>query len=387
VRIALITDGIWPYRIGGMQKHSYYLVKYFARQGIHVDLYHLNDSSYDINKLEFFSVEEKKYINPFVFKFPTKGKWPWHYLQESYLHSKMIYECFLKQPSVDFIYTKGYTGWYFIKQKQKGTKLPPIGLRLHGYEIFQSGKGFLDWYRKTLYLPLIKYLNEHTDFIYSYGGGITDIILKNIPNSKEKIIEIPSAIEPSWIYEENTTTNKVLRFAFLGRYEIRKGVQELSGALKKLIGKYDFEFSFIGPIPEEFKISSTQIKYHGAISDAEKIKDILQHTDVFVLPSHAEGMPNVVLEAMASGCAILATDVGAVNVMVDNTNGWLIPALNMTAIEEKIAETIKIDGQSIEKKKEVSVQKVKKQFMWDEVIVKEVDCINKIISESTFKIK
>ena len=377
MRIALLTDGIWPYRIGGMQKHSYYLVKYFAQQGVHVDLYHINDSKYDINKLEFFTEEEKKYINPFVFMFPNKGKWPWHYLQESYLHSKMIYECFVKQESVDFIYSKGYTGWYFIKQKKNGTKLPPIGLRLHGYEIFQSGKGFIEWYRKKLYLPLVMYLNKYTDYIYSYGGGITDIILKNIPRSKERVIEIPAGIESSWIHENNVKVNTPLRFAFLGRYEIRKGIKELSSTLKNLIGNHNFEFHFIGEIPDEFKINSTQLKYHGKISDAEKIKSILQQTDVFVLPSHAEGMPNVILEAMASGCSILATNVGAVNVIVNKSNGWLIPPLNEEAIEKRLIEIIKTNPKEIEQKKTMSVNQVKENFMWDKIIAKEIALINK----------
>jgi glycosyltransferase involved in cell wall biosynthesis len=380
VRIALLTDGIWPYRIGGMQKHSYYLVKYFAQQGVHVDLYHMNDSKYDINQLEFFTEEEKKFITPFVFTFPNKGRWPWHYLQESYLHSKMMYDCFVKQPPVDFIYSKGYTGWYFIKQKQRGKKLPPIGLRLHGYEIFQQGSGAINLYWKYLYLPLTKYLNNKADYVYSYGGGITDIVKTNLPQTVDKIVEMPAAIESSWIYENNITINKPIRFAFLGRYEIRKGVKELSTALKNLIGKYDFQFDFIGPIPKEFEINLPQIKYHGVISDVQKIKAILQSTDVFVLPSHAEGMPNVILEAMASGCAILATDIGAVEVMVDHTNGWLIPPLNSTIIEQTMAEIIKVDVEIIKNKKITSVKKVKENFMWNEVILKEIGYIRGIIS-------
>ncbi len=380
MRIALLTDGIWPYRIGGMQKHSYYLVKYFAQQGVHVDLYHMNDSKYDINQLEFFTEEEKKFITPFVFTFPNKGRWPWHYLQESYLHSKMMYDCFVKQPPVDFIYSKGYTGWYFIKQKQRGKKLPPIGLRLHGYEIFQQGSGAINLYWKYLYLPLTKYLNNKADYVYSYGGGITDIVKTNLPQTVDKIVEMPAAIESSWIYENNITINKPIRFAFLGRYEIRKGVKELSTALKNLIGKYDFQFDFIGPIPKEFEINLPQIKYHGVISDVQKIKAILQSTDVFVLPSHAEGMPNVILEAMASGCAILATDIGAVEVMVDHTNGWLIPPLNSTIIEQTMAEIIKVDVEIIKNKKITSVKKVKENFMWNEVILKEIGYIRGIIS-------
>ena len=381
MRIALLTDGIWPYRIGGMQKHSYYLVKYFAQQGVHVDLYHMNDSKFDINKLEFFTEEEKKFITPFVFTFPNKGRWPWHYLQESYLHSKEMYECFLKQAPVDFIYSKGYAGWYFIKQKKSGEKLPPIGLRLHGYEIFQRGSGAINLYRKYLYLPLMKYLNNKADYVYSYGGGITDIIKTNLPQTSNKIIEAPAAIEPSWIYENNVVINQPIRFAFLGRYEIRKGVKELSAALQNLSGKYGFEFHFIGPIPEEFKINSPQIKYHGTISDAEKIKTILRATDVFVLPSHSEGMPNVILEAMASGCAILATDVGAVNVMVNEFNGWLIPPLNSTTIERKIIEIIETNSNSIENKKAISVKKVKENFMWNQVILKEINYIRGVIAD------
>ncbi|HTA63314.1 MAG TPA: glycosyltransferase family 4 protein [Bacteroidia bacterium] len=379
MRIALLTDGIWPYRIGGMQKHSYYLVKYFAQQGVHVDLYHMNDGKFDINKLEFFTEEEKKFITPFVFTFPNKGRWPWHYLQESYLHSKKMYQCFVKQPRVDFIYSKGYTGWYFIKQKQGGVKLPPIGLRLHGYEIFQQGSGAINLYRKYLYLPLMKYLNNKADYVYSYGGGITNIIKTNLPQTASKIIEVPAAIESAWVYENNNTINKPIRFAFLGRYEIRKGVKELSTALKNLIGKCDFRFDFIGPIPDEFKINSPQIKYHGSVSDAKKIKSILRKMDVFVLPSHAEGMPNVILEAMASGCAILATDVGAVNVMVDETNGWLIPPLNSTVIQQKMIEIIESDLKSIDAKKTNSVKKIKENFMWDKVILTELKNIKKTI--------
>jgi glycosyltransferase involved in cell wall biosynthesis len=225
------------------------------------------------------------------------------------------------------------------------------------------------------------YLNKYSDFIYSYGGGITDIILKNIPNSKEKIIEIPAGIEPSWIYENNVKVNAPLRFAFLGRYEIRKGVKELSAALKNLVGKHNFEFHFIGEIPAAFKINSTQLIYHGKISDAEKIKSILQQTDTFVLPSHAEGMPNVILEAMANGCSILATDVGAVNVMVNESNGWLMSPLNEKEIENKIVEIIKTNPKEIEQKKAISVNQIKENFMWEEIIIREINAIYLKINE------
>ena len=40
MRIAIFTTGIYPYITGGIQKHSYYLAKYLAKNKIYVDLYH-----------------------------------------------------------------------------------------------------------------------------------------------------------------------------------------------------------------------------------------------------------------------------------------------------------------------------------------------------------
>ena len=47
--------------------------------------------------------------------------------------------------------------------------------------------------------------------------------------------------------------------------------------------------------------------------------------DIFVLPSHTEGFPNAVAEAMAQGRAVVATDVGAVPDMLDNGAGVVLP--------------------------------------------------------------
>lgn len=381
MRIAILTDGIWPYRVGGMQKHSYYLVKYLARNGVEVDLYHLNDSQHDISKLGFFTEEEKKNIRSFVFTFPNKGKWPWHYISESRAYSKMLFEQFEKNGPVDFIYAKGYTSWYFIKQKMAGKKLPPVGIRLHGYEIFQPSNSMLTKYRNFLYKPLVNFLNENTDFIYSYGGGITEIIKRNVAGSENKIIEVPTGIEKEWIYKENKSVGSPLKFAFLGRYDVRKGIKELSTALKNLVAKNEFEFHFVGPVPDEFKIDSSQIKYHGAISDADKIKEILRSTDVFVLPSHTEGMPNVIMEAMASGCAVLATNVGAVGVLVGEDNGWLIPPLDPVAIENSIRDILKTGKKIIEGKKACSIQKTEGRFLWDDIVKEEINAIKRVIGK------
>ena len=111
MRVALITDGIAPYVIGGMQKHSFYLAKYFAKNNIQVDLIHYNNSSYDISQLEFFTEEEKKFIHSIVIEFPVSLKFPGHYIYNSYQYSCLAFNAIKHQlTSYDFIYTKGFSG-------------------------------------------------------------------------------------------------------------------------------------------------------------------------------------------------------------------------------------------------------------------------------------
>lgn len=378
MRVALITDGIWPYVIGGMQKHSYFLVKYFLQNGIYVDLYHCNDSHYDISKLEFFTDEEKKYLNSFVFTFPKYKKYPGHYFKESYDYSSSLYETFVKQPKVDYIYTKGYCGWRFIKERKNGANLPPIAIRLHGYEILQKTNSFKNKIRKIMYMPLVSYLNQNADYIYSYGGKLTQMTKEafNLPSSK--IIEIPTGISQTWL-NENIVVQKQRTFCFVGRYDIRKGIIELHEALSQIVSSQEFKFHFIGELPEELKIKHSSIVYHGVLKSEEAIKNILRESDFLVAPSHSEGMPNVIVEAMACGCGIVTTDVGAIAVLVSTDEGFLIPPFSSEAIKSVLEKLIQMSEEHILDYKRKASDKVKNNFLWEKVIQKEIQEIQQRI--------
>lgn len=58
--------------------------------------------------------------------------------------------------------------------------------------------------------------------------------------------------------------------------------------------------------------------------------------DLLTLPSWSEGYPNVVVEAIACGRPVVATDVGGTREIIDATNGILIPARNVDALEQAI---------------------------------------------------
>lgn len=367
MKIALITDGIAPYVIGGMQKHSFYLARYFARHKIYVDLYHYNDSSYDIQRLEVFSEEEKLYINSIVLQFPEKGdSLPGHYIRQSYRYSCLVYDAIKpKLNGYDFIYTKGFTGWKLISEKHKGNiECCPIGVKFHGYEMYQVAPELKAKLQQYLLRPSVKKITRWADVVFSYGGKITDII-RSLGVPDQKILEIPSGVETAFISATIARhPGSMRKFVFLGRAERRKGIIELNAVIKRLLAeKRVFQFEFVGPIPEQLKVNHEGIIYHGETRDPQIIKRILHEADVLVCPSWSEGFPNVILEAMASGLAIIATDVGAVSAMVSEKNGWLIKPADQEMLHNALVSSIL--EKNLSAKKEYSLKLVNTTFNWD----------------------
>ena len=377
--VALLTDGIYPYAMGGMQKHSFYLAKYFARNKVRVQLYHFSqNNTYDISKLEFFTDDEKAFIHSIIIPFPKSGRLPGHYLRESFEYSVNIYKALKNNPPVDFIYVQGFAGWKIIDAKRKGEKLPPVGINFHGIEPFQKAPGLKAKMQQQLLKRAMLFNLKHADTIFSLGGNLTGILLKKGIHPT-KIIQIPIGLEEDWINPEIKKRETVLKFVFVGRYERRKGIEELTKALLKLVNNQKFEFHFIGPLPESKKIKSAQLIYHGSISNQEKIKQLLRSCDVLVCPSYAEGMPTVILEAFASGLCAIATNVGAVNELVSPKTGWLISSSSVSVISEALRTAIKTPDSELQLKKQNAQQLIRDKHFWTKISEETIAAIAKLI--------
>jgi glycosyltransferase involved in cell wall biosynthesis len=93
-------------------------------------------------------------------------------------------------------------------------------------------------------------------------------------------------------------------------------------------------------------------------------------------------MPNVILEAMAQGLAIIATDVGAVSEMVSTSNGWLIPAGDKLALADAMVDAIHCEENLLFHKKQKSLDLVCEKFTWETVIQKTLQSIQEIVDGS-----
>ncbi len=121
---------------------------------------------------------------------------------------------------------------------------------------------------------------------------------------------------------------------FLGEISSAKGVQNLIIAFKMLQNKSDFTLHIGGVGDHNFmkklmKYAVDQgfrdkVIFQGWIN-RNNIPKFLTKIKYFVLPSISEGIPNVILEAMACGCCVISTPVGGIpDVIIDNNNGFII---------------------------------------------------------------
>jgi len=383
MNILFLTDGIYPFQLGGMQKHSLMLLKILAKENQTIEVVHCGGKDYSSEAFTaLFPTEVQPKIRETYVKFPKTDPFPGHYIRENKAYSKNAYfELEERIKSFDLIYAQGFSGWHFIKEKHRKQFNCPIFVNFHGLEMYQNAPSLMVMAEYTLLKNSVKWNLRNADYVYSFGGQI-DRILKTLGIHEDHVLQQSNGIESSWLNRQPKPVGEVKRFIFVGRAERRKGIEELTKVLNKLLKEERaFEFSFVGPIPDKLKILSPSISYLGEIRDPNELKEILVNHDCLVCPSHAEGMPTVILEAMACGLAILSTDVGAVSRLI-NGNGILIeapdPKLLMAAFDELMNQNEDIWAEM----KSKSVEKVENEFLWDRIVDQKLQQFESAYSKS-----
>ena len=170
----------------------------------------------------------------------------------------------------------------------------------------------------------------------------------------EKIAIVPLAYETEEI--EPTSPPRAegpLRVLYLGQVNLRKGIQYLLAAARKL-DKKQFRFDVAGPISisdEHVVTAPANVTFHGSVT-RDRVREFYREADVFVLPTISDGFALTQLEAMAHGLPLITTP-NCGDVVRDGIDGFLVPARDASALA-KALENLADDPERLEAMREAT---------------------------------
>jgi glycosyltransferase involved in cell wall biosynthesis len=143
------------------------------------------------------------------------------------------------------------------------------------------------------------------------------------------------------------------RLVWAGRMASEKGLTDLIGAVRLLLDSgRKVTLVLIGDGPARPSVAralatlpAERVEDYGYVGNRLFYMDLLRAGDLFVHPSRAEGVPKVLVEAMAAGLPIVASDAGAVRAVLDDgERGRIVPAGDVKALASSIGELLDDDA-------------------------------------------
>lgn len=155
----------------------------------------------------------------------------------------------------------------------------------------------------------------------------------------------------------------------VGRLDVQKGIPVLLDAAERVAAVCpDWHLAMVGDGPERGRLErivvsspSLQSRVHW-LGRRDDVPALLKTADLLVLPSLWEGMPNVVLEAMAARRAVVATAVeGCTELVLPGETGWLVPPGDAESLARSLREAV-TDPQRLRRYGEAGRARVEAQF-------------------------
>lgn len=200
-------------------------------------------------------------------------------------------------------------------------------------------------FNSIIYQKLIK----KSKFILTVGPSFKDRIF--LYNKNVYLVSTMLDISKNDIIDNKIIVPKdIVNILFVGRLEKAKGIYDLLDALVEINKlNIDYRIDVIGGGVEIDNINihvknnrlRNNVIIHGLINNKEVLSEFYKKTDIFVMPSHHEGFPRVLYEAMTYGASILTTFVGSIDsTMKDEYNCLEIKSKNYNSIKDKLIQII-----------------------------------------------
>ncbi len=338
-RILYVTDGFAPFVVGGMQVVARRQIETLAEAGFNI---------VSISSRTELAPHNLSWQNHHI-PWPQKSRFrvfnPMRYVNELRAFSVCV-ACLADSLQPDCIYSEGPLIDAYLgrpRQKRVLTIFHP-----HGLEMFQRKGSLFDDLKSFPLRDISRFHARRSDLTISLSekGKLVSIINERLGVPINKMRVLRNAAPSNDNHGSSADNQRTGRFLFIGRDEPRKGVPLL---LRALATFENLEADLVGIPPDSINLPSN-VKAHGVISDRKRINDFYLKADFLIVPSYAEGLPTVILEAFSHGMPVIATDVGAVADLVRNKQtGFLIPPNNVQALIDVIDRARQLDDKTYRK--------------------------------------
>ncbi len=169
---------------------------------------------------------------------------------------------------------------------------------------------------------------------------------KYIPNAVDLTRFAAASADNARLAHWNIPKNAPLIIS-IGRLAPQKGFQDLIAAAELVLQTQpDVYFLILGEGPArptlQAQIDAANLQSHVILAGTQtQIETLLPCATLYVSSSHWEGLPTVVLESMAAGVPVIATDIPGSNTLVQhNKTGWLVPVQAPAALARQISDSL-----------------------------------------------
>lgn len=246
----------------------------------------------------------------------------------------------------------------------------PVVLSIHG------GKYLVEPFANRFYERTAGRMLRHSRFVVVLSEIEKQVLSERWPGLN--IVVLPNAVPTDAATERSRNNNEPAVIVFLGRMHESKGLGEIGEALVIMTAK-DARFLFKaygdGPMRDSFVLEMKRslgesFEYGGIVRGEEKWKK-LAAADIFVLPSrYGEGLPMAMLEAMAAGCLVVASDNASITSVLSNGyNGYIVESRNGRQLAETLTRLLS-DREGWKSVQQAAVATVRDKFSIESYIAK-----------------
>jgi glycosyltransferase involved in cell wall biosynthesis len=160
---------------------------------------------------------------------------------------------------------------------------------------------------------------------------------------RAKVRVVPNGVDGSFLHPpRRLPSGRRPRLLFVGRLSVQKNVPQLLDALEGVSERFDTVLVGDGELAAELqervaRLGLAHVTFAGR-ADGAALRSRYEDADLFVLPSEREGMPLVLLEAMAMALPTVATDIPGTRDVVGDEVGALVPLGDVAALRSALVE-------------------------------------------------